>query len=391
MSNFERLKPLLEHFTQLGPAGCSISVSLKGKLVFEHFHGYGDTEKGIPIMKDSIFRMYSNTKMLTMVAALILYERGLYLLNDPLEEYIPEFAHPMVCRYTGNNVMTVTPAARSITIKDLFTMCSGLTYEGKHNMTQSGADEIRRELEEKGGYSLREYAKALSTVPLAFDPGAHWNYGLSHDIAGAFIEVVSGKSLGQFFKDEIFDPLKMNDTGFFISDDKRSRLTTMYQRKEGKLVPNYDDDIYYQASHRFESGGAGLLSTLPDMTRFVQMLCLGGTLEGERIIGRKTIDLMRQNHLNEQQLHDFRQAQSIGKWDFLKGYGYGLGVRTMLDPAGGGCNGTVGEYGWAGAAGTWVLIDPQEELAVVYLHQLKPDNREEYCHPRLRAAIYGAI
>ena len=121
------------------------------------------------------------------------------------------------------------------------------------------------------------------------------------------------------------------------------------------------------------------------------MFCMGGTLEGERILGRKTIDLMRRNHLTEQQLQDFRQAHAIGKWDFLSGYGYGLGVRTMLDPALGGCNGTVGEYGWAGAAGTYALIDPEESLAVVYLHQLKPNNREEYCHPRLRAAVYGSL
>ena len=384
---FENIIPLLERFTDIGPAGCAISISLNGETVFEHCQGFADAEKGSPIAKDSIFRMYSNTKMLTVTAALKLYEKGLFLLNDPVKEYLPEFARPMVCRYAGNNVMTIEPSSRPITIRDLLTMCSGITYEGDHNMTQSGIAKIKGEFEKKGGYDTREFIKAIARVPLAFEPGSHWNYGLSHDVVGALIEVVSGKPFGQFLKDEIFEPLKMNDTGFFITDARRPRLTTLYSRRDGKLVPNCADDFNYEASHRYESGGAGVLSTLPDMTRFAVMLCAGGTLEGERILGRKTIDLMRRNHLSEQPLLDFEKAC----WEFLSGYGYGLGVRVMIDPSGGGCNGTVGEYGWAGAAGTWVLVDNEEKLAVVYLHQMKPNNMEEYCHPRLRAAIYGEL
>jgi CubicO group peptidase (beta-lactamase class C family) len=383
--------PLLEHFTEIGPVGCAISISLNGTTMFEHYQGFADAEKGLPITRDSIFRMYSNTKMLTITAALKLYEKGLFLMNDPIEEYLPEFARPMVCRYASNNMIKVEPSSRSITIRDLFTMCSGITYEGEHNMTQSGIAKIKDEFEKKGGYGTREFVKALARIPLAFEPGSHWNYGLGHDVVGALIEVVSGKSFGEFLKDEIFDPLEMNDTGFFLTDANRNCLTTLYHRQDGKLVPNYADDVNYEASHRYESGGAGLLSTLPDMTTFAMMLCAGGTLKGERILGRKTIDLMRRNHLSEQPLRDFEKTCADGKWEFLSGYGYGLGVRVMIDPTMGGCNGTVGEYGWAGAAGTWMLVDPEEKLAVVYLHQLKPDNREEYCHPRLRAAIYSEL
>jgi CubicO group peptidase (beta-lactamase class C family) len=359
--------------------------------VFEHCQGYANLEKMLPITTDSIFRIYSNTKMFTVVAALKLYEKGLFLLNDPIEEYLPEFAHPTVCRYAANNAMSVKQSSKSITIRDLFTMCSGITYEGEHNATQSSIAKVRDEFEKKGGYSTRDFIKAIASVPLAFEPGSQWNYGLSHDVVGALIEVLSGKSFGQFLKDEIFDPLKMKNTGFFIDDARRSNMTTLYQKLGENLVPNYADDHNYEVSHRYESGGAGALSTLPDMTRFAQMLCAGGTLDGERILGRKTIDLMRCNHLNKRQLKNFQRACSTGGWEFLSGYGYGLGVRVMLKPCKGGCNGTVGEYGWAGAAGTWALIDPEEGLAVVYMHQLKPNNREEYCHPRLRAAIYSEL
>lgn len=393
MANFEALKPLMKHFTKIGPAGCSLSVSLEGKTVFTHYEGLSDIETGNPIDEFSIFRIFSNSKPITIVGLLKLYEKGKFLLNDPLEWYLPEFANPKVCYYTGNNMQHIRPAKSSITIEDLMTMSSGLTYGDNITQTHRSAAKVMDELEAQGSYTVREFAREISQIPLNFDPGTSWNYGLSHDVIGALIEVLSGKSFGEYLKNEVFDPLRMEDTYFFIPEDKKDRLVSQYYRNENnKFVLNKDRDYSYNASHKFESGGGGLLATLDDLSKFAQMLSMGGTLDGVRILGRKTIDLMTINHLGPQQLEAFQMTHTLqNKWPFLAGYGYGLGVRVMMDCAKGGSNGSVGEFGWAGIAGTWMLVDREEQLAVAYMQQLNPNNREEYCHPRLRAAIYAAL
>jgi len=270
-------------------------------------------------------------------------------------------------------------------------MSSGLPYEG--NDTETGRQIARKinELKSKsegGKFDIRALSKAIAEIPLAFDPGTHWMYGMSHDILGALIEVLSGKKFSQFLKDEIFDPLGMKDTSFRISEDKRNRLCTMYDRsKDGVLTKNTNAGervgARFEPDDILECGGSGLLSTLGDYSRFAHMLARGGELDGVRILSRKTIELMATNHLNPQQLADFN-------WPYLAGYGYGLGVRTMIDPAAGGCNGSIGEFGWSGLAGTWVMIDPKEQLSAVYMQQMLP-NFEAYHQPRLRNVIYGSI
>ena len=394
MNNFNGLKPILKHFAEVGPAGCSASVSLGGKTVFAHCEGYANLETQAPIREDTIFRMYSNSKVATMVAVLTLYEEGLLLLNDPVEKYLPEFANPQVGYYTGNNLYAVRPAKSSILVKDLMTMSSGLTYGSVRpaiSETHAAVAGMMAALEARGGYALGEFVKLAARLPLLYDPGTSWNYSISHDVLGALVEAVSGKAFGSYLRERVFEPLGMHDTGFFLRPEDAQRLATLYTRNpDGALVPNFSDEYRYKPEHRYESGGGGLLSTLPDMTRLAQMLSQGGTLDGVRVLGRKTIDLMRTNHLGTEQLCAFRRAHE-NQWEFLKGYGYGLGVRTMMDRAEGGCNGTRGEFGWAGAAGTWMLMDPEEKLAVVYMHQLKPMNMEGYCHPRIRAAVYAGL
>ncbi|MCJ8007084.1 serine hydrolase domain-containing protein [Lederbergia wuyishanensis] len=386
MSRLEsKLKPLLRSFVENGPPGCALSVSRNGEMIFEDYVGLSDIDTQKEIKPDTIYRIYSMTKVVTCTAALMLFERGLFLLNDPLEEYLPEFKDPLVYRTNEKGEIYTSPAARSITVKDLFTMTSGLTYPGEGNETERQVGKAMQELHKQGEkLTNRALAKSLASIPLAFDPGTKWQYGLSHDVLGAFIEVITGKSFGQFLKDEIFEPLHMKDTFFRIPEEKRDRLSSNYTWDEnGKLRKNTDMDSHIQPDATFESGGGGLLSTLGDYSRFAQMLANGGELDGERIIGRKTIELMSSNHLTPENNHNYN-------WGYLSGYGYGLGVRTLVDPALGGINSSIGEFGWSGLLGTWVLIDPKENLSAVYMQQMLP-NLEAYHQPRLRAVIYGEV
>ncbi|MFC0210907.1 serine hydrolase domain-containing protein [Paenibacillus chartarius] len=378
----ERLTPLLKSMTEKGPAGCACTVVHRGEAIYEETVGYADLERKKEIGPDTIYRIYSMTKVVTCAAALMLYEKGLYLLNDPLGEYLPEFRNPQVYKYNEFGVKTVAPAVNPIRIKDLFMMTSGITYGGDGTETERQTRAIMHNAAET--MDTRSAAKALAGVPLAFEPGTRWKYGLSHDVLAALVEVLSGQSFGEFLQKHIFEPLGMKDTFFRIPDDQRDRLCTMYDRAEdGTMTPNARLDACYQPDCRLESGGAGLLSTIGDYTRFAQALVRGGELDGARILSPKTLQLMATNHLNGQQLRDY-------DWSHMGGYGYGLGVRTLIDPAAGGINGSIGEFGWAGMAGSYLLIDPKEELTIVYMQQLLP-SREPFIHPRLRSVVYGAL
>jgi CubicO group peptidase (beta-lactamase class C family) len=384
MSRWQQLTALQRHFLELGLPGCACTVVRRGEVVYQEYLGYADLEQRKRIAPDTIYRIYSMTKVVTCAAALMLYERGLYLLNDPLEEYLPEFKQSQVYRVDGQGNITAAPALTPIRIKDLFTMTSGLTYGGDTTETERRTRTVTENTGAAG--SVRDLSKALATVPLAFDPGTHWKYGMSHDVLGALIEVLSGQSFGAFLKKEIFDPLGMSDTSFRIAEEKRTRLCTLYDRAEdGTLTPtSRREEDRYQPESRYESGGGGLLSTLDDYSRFAQALVQGGAVDGVRILSPKTVQLMATNHLGAQQLPDFDRAP------VMNGYGYGLGVRVMIDPAAGGINGSIGEFGWAGLAGSWLLIDPVEQLSVVYMQQMIP-SLEPYMHPRLRAVVYGAL
>ncbi len=385
MNRFARLTPLLKSFVEKGPSGCACSVVHKGKTEYEEYFGLADLETNTPVTADTLYRIFSMTKVITCTAALKLYERGLYSLNDPLSEYLPEFSNPMVYRTSPNSMLSVSSALTPIRVRDLFTMTSGLPYAGDD--TQTGRD-IKKKLDEWDAsgfnYDLRTAVKMLASIPLCFDPGTHWRYGFSHDVLAALVEVVSGKKYGQYLKDEIFDPLGMKNTSHRISGDKRKLLCSLYnQSGDGTMIKTLERDQYTHADDVFEGGGSGLLSTLGDYQRFVRMLCNNGELDGERILSRKTIDLMAANHLDNLQQADY-------SWPHHTGYGYGLGVRVMTDPVKGGCNGSIGEFGWSGVLGTWMMIDRSEDLTVVYMQQLQP-SLEEYHAPRIRAVVYGAL
>ncbi len=385
MAEFKRLSELLNTFVSAsnGPVGCACAVKLDGKQVFEGYAGYADIETKAPIAPDTLYRIFSMTKVITCAAALILYERGKFLLNDPLHLYMPDYKHMKVWHNHPNGKFFAQPAKRHITVKDLFTMTSGLTYYDGDSMTGL---EIQKLLDDKkkDTYSnLQVLAKSLSGVTLAFEPGTSWYYGFSHDVLAALIEVVSGKRFSDFLREEIFEPLEMHDTFHRLPDEKKHRLCGYYIRKhDGSLTTSDFHDEHMRPYATFEGGGAGLVSSLWDYMRFAEMLTEGGSLNGKRILSQATVKLMATNHITD----EMRTLMSDSK----AGYGYGLGVRVLTDRVGGGSNSSDCEFGWSGMLGTYVIMDPATKLTAVYMQQLQPALISEQTN-RLRNVIYSCI
>jgi CubicO group peptidase (beta-lactamase class C family) len=386
MSNFNDLSKLLESFTKDGPSGCACGIAKDGKTLYEGYYGLADIESGKPVDSGTIFRMFSMTKVIICAAALILFERGKYLLNDPLYEYFPEYKQLNRVQTGMDGTVQIVPVKNPPLVKHAFSMAVGLPYPQGESFTAKAMAKAKDELKATHGkYNLRTEIKAMSQVPIAFEPGSHWLYGFGHELVAGMIEATSGMTVGEFLQKELFGPLGMDSTGYRFHGDLESRMASMYERSEdGKMAKiNGMFDEHHQPDAIYEAGGAGLYSNVRDYLRFTQMMANGGELDGVKILGRKTIDLMRRNQLNDAQLADFTCS-------YLAGYGYGLGVRTLMDPAAGNCNGTAGEFGWTGYAGTWTAIDPAEGYSIVYMHQMQP-NMEEYHHHRVRAVAYGCL
>lgn len=384
MSTWKDLDEFLQGNIKNGPPGCGCAVARDGEILFENYYGYGDIEKQIPVTKHSVFRQFSTTKIVIVTAAMMLFERGKFLLNDPISEYFPEWENTSVAEKMEDGTCRIRPAKRPIEVRDCFSMSMGIGYGGE-DYTHKLMEKVRRELgEEIGDYTLRQDIRAMSKVPVMFDPGTHWLYGFGHELVAGLIEVVSGKTVGEFLQKEIFEPLGMTSTGYRYFGDMRQRMVNAYLRKEdGTMTPTevmFDDR--HEPGAKYEAGGAGLFSNIHDYTAFSQMLACGGVYKGTKIMGRKTIDLMRSNQLNDQQMKDYTNS-------YVDGYGYGLGVRTMLNSSRG-SNTSVGEFGWTGFLGTYVAIDPSERTSVVYMHNMIP-NMEEYIHHRVRNIAFGAI
>lgn len=384
MGKWSDMDDFLNKHIKTGPSGCGCAVAKNGEIIFENYYGFADLEKQRPITENSVYRQFSTTKLVVCTAAMLLFERGGFLLNDPISEYFPEWSDTQVAEQQTDGTYHIRRAKRPIQVKDCFAMTMGIGYGGA-DYTHQMMEKVRGKLkEEVGDYTLRQDIYAMSKVPVCFDPGSHWLYGFGHELVAGLIEVVSGKTVGEFLKEELFEPLEMKSTGYRFFEDMREQLVTLYQLKEdGTRVPvkgMFDERLEPEA--KYEAGGAGLFSGVRDYLAFSQMLACGGSYKGRRIIGRKTIDLMRTNQLKEQLLGEFRNS-------YLDGYGYGLGVRTMMDQSGG-SNTSIGEFGWTGMMGTYVAIDPSEGVSLVYMHNLSP-NLEEYTHHRVRNIAFGAI
>ena len=371
--------------------GWLLLISRGGKVVRLSTHGHRDVELGVRVEADTLFRIYSMTKPITAVAAMMLYEKGAFDLRDPVSRFIPAFDSVRVFR-DGTALRPVTVAATEpIRIWHLFTHTAGLTYGFLHCHV---VDEMYRAAGFEWGFpegmDLAACCERWASLPLLFEPGTEWNYSVASDVLGRVVEVVSGRSLDAFFAEHIFTPLGMSDTGFFVDPANASRLAALYLAdRAGKAVRN---DAFGAAALRpplVHGGGGGLVSSAGDYHRFTRMLLGGGALDGVRLLSPRTVRYMSQNHLPDgADLGTF--GRPFGEAP-LAGLGYGLGVAVVRDPLRSKVVSSMGELSWGGAASTAFFVDPSEELIVLFFTQLLPSTTHPMLRPQLRQLVYQAL
>ncbi|GAF68830.1 unnamed protein product, partial [marine sediment metagenome] len=347
-------------------AGLIALVARRGKVVYLERVGMMDVEAAKPMQFDTIFRFYSMTKPITTVALMMLYEEGRFQLHDPVSRFIPEFADVKVFAGATEGGFKVTELEREMTIWHLLTHTAGLTYDFSED---SPVDALYLEADlHNVDTPLEEMIHKLNKLPLVHQPGTAWRYSMATDVLGYLIEVISGTLLDVFLKEKVFKPLSMEDTDFYVPEEKLGRFAAMYGPTENGGIELLDAPAtsQYTRPPRFLSGGIGLVSTASDYMRFCQMLLNRGELDGTRLLGRKTVELMTINHLPDELIPIQVQPHT------LHGCGFGLGFRVLVDVPSAGRLGSKGEFGWGGAASTSFFIDPQEELVGLLLSQLSP-------------------
>ncbi len=374
---FDSIREFMDNRTAHLVPGCDCMIWRDHEEIFRYTSGYADLEKRRYIEGNELYFLWSMSKVVTVALALKLYEEGKFDLTEPIYRYLPEYEHMYIAQ-SGTNATT---AARCpITVRDLFAMTAGMNY----NISSKYLDEARKMTDFR--CPTREMIRAMAKEPLDFEPGETWQYGFCHDVLGALIEVVSGMRLRDYAKKVLFDPLEMVDTSYGLPGDaeKQSRFARLYQYREdlGKCIPTKDTCNFIFGAE-YDSGGAGVISTVSDSMKFADTLAsFGLSANGYRFLSRETVELLRTNVLGEEQLNRF--------WFASEGYGYGLGVRTLIDKEKRGALSHIGEFGWAGAAGAIVMMDPAERLAIVYLEHVlaTPDTR---VFARLRDMVYAEI
>ncbi|WP_068618044.1 serine hydrolase domain-containing protein [Paenibacillus tuaregi] len=368
-------------------AGANFMVIQDGNEAFYHEDGFADIESGRPMTRDSIFRLYSMTKPITAVSIMILLERGEIDLFDPVSRYIPGFKNQLVER-NGK----LEPPTREVDIHDLLNMTSGLVYGGTDKAgqhTDALFQELGRRLYGETPMSTMEFANRLGQGPLSFDPGSSWQYGTSADILGAIVETVSGMRYGQFLRQEIFEPLGMKDTGFWLPEEIRSRLVRTYQDDGEGGLELYEEShlgIVHQMDRdpAFESGGAGLASTIDDAAKFTTMLINQGSLNDVQILRPRTVQ-----YLTSAALTDWQQ-QGFDTWHTMCGHSYGNQMRIITDNRKAGFIGSPGEYGWDGWLGPYFSNSPQDRLTILFMIQ-KKDAGTMAITRKLRNIVYSTL
>lgn len=374
--NFNNLTKFLNMLIDIGIPGCSIIINYKHQQVYKNNFGYADIENKRPYTANSLINLWSASKPITCVAGMKLFEEGRFLLTDPVYKYLPEFKNMSIKKLLDGKEEFI-PATIPILVKDLFSMTAGFTYDiNTENMRAY-------KTETNGKCPTKLLCKYISKEPLSFEPGSHWAYSLCHDVLGALIEEISEKKFGDYVREKIFEPLNMKDSTFERTEKTISKMAMQYcyNYKKETAEKVSKDNMYYFGSE-YQSGGAGIISTAEDYSKFVEMLINNGnTKDGENIISKAVIDLMRTNQMNSNMLKDFN-------WPHLTGYGYGLGVRTLIS------NQTslssLGEFGWSGYAGCYVLADPEKELSIFYSQHMY-NNLEDFIHPRIRNIVYSCL
>jgi len=395
-----RLERIAEHLERsyIGNgkiAGCQVSVARHGHLAYFKNFGMMDLERKKPTRDDTIYRIYSMTKPIASVALMTLYEQGYFQLNDPVSRYVPSWKEHRVWTSGEGDTMRTEPAHRPVSFRDVLSHTAGFTYGGGLPGVgiQHPIDKIYRELKVRsvgGADSMQVFMDKLGQVPLRYQPGTQWMYSLATDVCGALVEIISGKPLAQYLKEVIFEPLGMTDTAFWVAPEKLERLAANYQRGPDKKLKLIDDPATsdFTKEPGFKSGGGGLTGTSADYMRFCEMLRRGGELDGARILGPRTIELMHMNHLPGGK--DLTQL-AIGTFSETanEGVGFGLGFASTMSQVQTGTLG-AGDYYWGGAASTIFWVDPKEDLSVVFMTQMMPSGTFNF-RGQLKSIIYSAI
>jgi len=377
-------------------SGCQLALMRHGHLAYQRSLGQMDLGRGRSMADDAIFRIYSMTKPVTSVALMMLYERGLFQLDDPVSRWVPSWREQ--CVYVagdGKGPFQTEPLRRSVSIRDLLRHTSGLTYGGQLMSVgvEHPVDYRYRSLQatsiDRHG-SMLAFMDKLSQIPLAYQPGEQWMYSLATDACGALVEIISGQPFPEFLQEHIFDPLRMVDTGFQVRPHQRSRLVVNYRRDSNQRLELIDDSetSSYLDEPAFFSGGGGLVGTTADYLRFCEMLRRGGELDGARILGPRTLEMMTRNHLKDGK--DL-SAWALGMFSESpnRGVGFGLGFASVIDPVVAGVMGG-GDYYWGGAASTLFLVDPREQISLVFMTQLMPSSTYNF-RGQLKSIVYSAI
>jgi CubicO group peptidase (beta-lactamase class C family) len=395
----DRLERITRHFEEryIAPgkiAGCQVAVARHGQVGYFRSFGSMDLERGKPMAEDTIFRIYSMTKPITGAALLKLYEHGEFQLSDPVHRFIPQWRDLKVREKHADGSSELVDPQRPMSVRDLMMHMSGLGFAGRGlPLVQTDGEGRTSVLPswEKGA-TLETLVDRLAERALRFHPGTRWFYSTSTDMCGRLVEIISGSRFDEFLQREIFDPLGMADTGFMVPDDKIDRFAANYSRTPDKrLVPIDDPERSgFRTMPTFFSGGGGLVSTTADYLRFAQMLGNGGELDGTRILGRKTVELMSTNHLPDNgELRSFAVPGAYGEVGF-DGTGFGLTVAVGLGPARTQVIGSAGDFMWGGWASTIFWVDPNEELVVVLMTQFAPSGTFNFRN-QLKALVYPAI
>ncbi|MGY0002974.1 serine hydrolase domain-containing protein [Micromonospora sp. I033] len=391
-----RLARIDEHFGRYVDdgrlAGWQIVVTRRGEIAHSSTYGLRDREAGAPVEPDTLWRIYSMTKPITSVAAMMLWEEGRFELNDPISRWLPEFADVRV--YDRGSVLKpyTVPAVEPVRVWHLLTHTAGLTYGfAQVNVVDGLYRAAGFDLGVPAGADLAEATRGMARLPLLFQPGTSWNYGVSTDVLGRLVEVVSGQSLDAFFAERIFRPLGMTDTRWWVEEPDAKRLAALYapHPATGQAVRAEAIGRYALTAPECLSGGGGLVSTAADYHRFTQFLLRGGELDGVRLLGPRTVRFMTRNHLpGDRDLASFSPdgfAETI-----LDGVGFGLGFAVVLDPVPSRVPSSVGEYYWGGLASTAFWVDPVEEVTALLFTQLMPSSTYPL-RPQLRQLVYSAL
>lgn len=404
MTNWKKLDAVMERFVQQQKlTGCGLRIFHDNELIYNHCFGSAAVDGSRPLTQDTRLRLHSMSKTFTCAGLMTLYDQGLFALDDPIAEYLPEFSNPMVC-VSDTDISDTVPAENPITVRHLLTMTSGLPYWSffpGEGILQDNLLELTKEIAKKNANgencTLTDFVREVAKRPLCFQPGERWMYGLSHTVAGRLIEVLSGKRLSEYLRQAIWEPLELKHTCFVQNvppEEKIAELTVLQELAEpfglgeteatavrdGKPVFGSSSDVLPGVSMGIELPCGGLSSTLEDLSSFFRMFANGGSWNGTQILARRTIDLMRTDHLGPNKLSAFPQVGSN------KGFGYGLGYRTMCNAAEAGFYLPEGTFGWDGAAGCYGLANPDSHFAFVFVEQSIP-HHIDYTIPRVVAAM----